>query len=109
MRPARYRLSVRAARAGALFTSVLQRSAEPTTGQVRRAVADAVHAFGSRGCAEPVAQEFGDHPQTAAARMRWARTAVAGAFGGSSGPSPAPGVRASRTRAPRNRSAAAYV
>ena len=81
MRPARYHLSVRAARAGALFTSVLQRSAEPTTGQVRRAVADAVHAFGSRGCAEPVAQEFGDHPQTAAARMRWARAVTGQAFG----------------------------
>ena len=74
MRPAKYHLSVRAARADALFASVLQRSAEPTAGQVRRAVADAVRAFGSRGCAERVAQEFGDHPETAAARMRWART-----------------------------------
>ena len=73
-RPARYRLSVRAARAGLLFTSVLRRSAEPTAGQVRRAVADAVRAFGSRGCAERVAREFGDHLQTATARMRWARS-----------------------------------
>ena len=52
MRPAKYHLSVRAARADALFASVLQSSAEPTAGQVRRAVADAVRAFGSRGCAE---------------------------------------------------------
>jgi hypothetical protein len=30
-----------------------------------------------------VAQEFGDHPDTAVARMRWARMAEAEAFGGS--------------------------
>ena len=81
MRPAKYHLSVRAARADALFASALQRSAEPTAGQVRRAVADAVRAFGSRGCAERVAQEFGDHPQTAAARMRWACAVTGRAFG----------------------------
>ena len=28
-------------------------------------------------CAGRVAQEFGDHPEAAAARMRWARAAVA--------------------------------
>jgi hypothetical protein len=43
----------------------------------------AVRKLGGRGCAELVAQEFGDHPDTAVARMRWARTVVAQAFGGS--------------------------
>jgi hypothetical protein len=81
MRPAMYHLSVSAARADALFVSALQRSEELSTGQVRQAVASAVRAFGSRGCAELVAQEFGDHPDTAVVRMRWARMAAAEAFG----------------------------
>jgi len=81
MRPAMYHLSIRAARADAVFVSALQRSAQPTAQQVRRAVAELVHAFGSRGCAARVAQEFGDHPETATARMRWARTAADQAFG----------------------------
>ena len=88
MRPAMHHLSMSAARADALFVSALQRSEEVSTGQVRQAVATAVRAFGSRGCAERVAQEFGDHPDTAVARMRWARTVAAETFGGS-GPVPA--------------------
>ena len=83
MRPAMHHLSISAARADALFVSALQRSEELSTGQVRQAVAAAVRAFGSRGCAERVAQEFGDHPDTAVARMRWARTAAAETFGSS--------------------------
>jgi hypothetical protein len=74
-------LSMSAVRADALFVSALQRSEEPSTGQVRQAVAAVVRTFGGRGCAERVAQEFGDHPETAAARMRWARRATAEAFG----------------------------
>jgi hypothetical protein len=63
--------------AEALFVSVLQRSDRPGPGEVREAVAAAVRVYGGRGCAELVAQEFGDHPETAVERMRWART-VAG-------------------------------
>ena len=59
--------------ADALFVSALQRSDDPSTGQVRNAIAAAVHEFGGQGCAEQVAQEFGDHPETAVVRMRWAR------------------------------------
>jgi len=88
MRPAMHHLSISVARVDALFVSALQRSEELSTGQVRQAVASAVRAFGSRGCAERVAQEFGDHPETAVARMRWARMVEAEAFGGS-GPGPA--------------------
>jgi hypothetical protein len=68
--------------ADALFVSALQRSQAPTTDQVRQAINAAVGAFGYAGCAGRVAQEFGDHPETAAARMRWARETLAGlAFG----------------------------
>src|ERR1700746_736259 len=63
--------------ADALFASVLQRSDNPSAGQVRKAIAAAVRAYGGRGGAERVAQEFGDHPEVAVNRMRWAR-AVAG-------------------------------
>ena len=31
---------------------------------------------GVRGCAAELAREFGDHPELAAARMRWARHAI---------------------------------
>jgi hypothetical protein len=102
-------LSPAAARADALFASALQRSDEPSAAQVRLAITAVTGMLGTTGCAARVAQEYGEHPETAAARMRWARTAVASAFGGSSGSCPAPGVRASRSRSQRNRSAGAYV
>jgi hypothetical protein len=73
-------LSTVAARADALFASALQRSDEPSAGQVRRAIAVAVAAYGGTGCAARVAQAFGEHPQTAVTRMRWARTLVARAL-----------------------------
>ena len=62
--------------ADALFASVLQRSDNPGAGQVRKAIAAAVRAYGGLGCAQRVAQEFGDHPEAAADRMRWARAAA---------------------------------
>ena len=71
-----YHPSTSAVWAEALFASVLQRSERPSPGQVRKAVTAAVRAYGGRGCAELVAQEFGDHPETAVARMRWARAAA---------------------------------
>jgi hypothetical protein len=46
-----------------------------------QAIDAAVRAFGYSGCAGRVAQEFGDHPETAATRMRWARTTARSAFG----------------------------
>ena len=65
--------SISTVRADAVFVSGLQRRDEPTVGQVRQAVAAVVRAFGCSGCAGRVAQEFGDHPETAVIRMRWAR------------------------------------
>jgi len=76
----RYRSGTSAVWADALFASMLQRSDGPTAGQVRKAVAATVRAYGSRGCAERVAQEFGDHPEIAVARMRWARGVVSEVF-----------------------------
>jgi hypothetical protein len=72
-----YPRSVRAIQADALFVSALQRSDEPNASRVWRAVEAALDTYGSAGCAGRVAQEFGDHPESAADRMRWARVAVA--------------------------------
>ena len=74
--------SIRAVWADALFVSVLQGCDQPSAGQVQQAVARTVGVFGERGCAEWVAQEFGDHPETAVARMRWARELAAEAICG---------------------------
>jgi hypothetical protein len=65
------------ARAEALFVSRLQPSDHPTVADTRAAIAEAVRAHdGVRGCALDVAAEFGDHPDTALDRMRWARAEV---------------------------------
>ena len=69
-----------AVRCDALFVSALQRSEHPDAGQVRLAVVTAERAYGRWGCAAQVAQEYGEHPEVASARMRWARGAVAEAF-----------------------------
>lgn len=77
MRSATNHLSAGTVRADALFASELQRCDEPGAAQVDEAVAAAVRAFGARGCAARVAQEYGEHPETAAVRMRWARALAA--------------------------------
>jgi hypothetical protein len=64
--------------ADALFVSPLQGSQAPATDQIQQAMAAAIRAFGHSGCTGRVAQEFGDHPEIAAARMRWARQTLAG-------------------------------
>ena len=86
MRSATYDPSISTVRADALFASALQRSDEPGAAQVDQAIAAAVRAYGTCGCAARVAQEYGEHPETAAARMRWDRTAVATLERRSSGP-----------------------
>jgi len=81
MRPIRNDPSLAVVRTDALFVSAVQRSDKPRAVQVREAVAAAVRRFGPQGCAERVAEEFGDHPDIAAARMRWARWQIAHVFG----------------------------
>lgn len=79
MRSATHHLSISTVRADALFASAIQRGDEPSATQIDQAIAAAVRAFGARGCAARVAQAYGDHPEAATARMRWARAIVTGA------------------------------
>ena len=72
--------SIGTCQADAVFASGLQRHDKPCPGQVRQAVSAAIRAFGYPGCAERVAQEFGDHPETAVIRMRWALAVAREAF-----------------------------
>ena len=65
------------ARSAALFASALQPSDTPAPGLIATAISSALQRFGPRGCTERMAQEFGDHPDAAAQRMRWARQLTA--------------------------------
>jgi hypothetical protein len=100
-----YDLSIRAARTDALFASALQRSDEPSARHVRQAIAAAIGAYGQQGCAARVAQAYGEHPETAVRRIRWARAAVATAFAGSqplpAHPGPGPYTSPAGPREPR--------
>jgi hypothetical protein len=73
-------MNVDAVHCEALFASALQRSEHPSLPDVRDAIQVAMELLGSSGCAARVAQEFGDHPDTAIARMLWVRELVAQAF-----------------------------
>ena len=61
----------------ALFASGLQPSDASTAEAVAQAITVAVRQFGVDGCAGRMAQEFGDHPEVAAERMRWVRRLAA--------------------------------
>ncbi|MFI5933658.1 hypothetical protein [Actinoplanes sp. NPDC051494] len=67
-------------RIDALFVSHLQRSQQPTPELIRAAVNATVDRLGEDTCAALVAQEFGEHPDCALGRMRWARNAIQKAF-----------------------------
>lgn len=69
-------LNLTDARCEALFASELQRSDDPTAEVISEAIRCTVRQFGVRGCAARVAEEFGEHPETAAERMRWVRQLV---------------------------------
>jgi hypothetical protein len=56
----------------ALFASALQRSDSPSAATVAAAIRAAVTDLGLGGCVDRMAQEFGDHPEAASERMRWA-------------------------------------
>lgn len=75
------RLDVNAARCEALFASGLQRSDAATAAAVTQAISGTVRRFGVGGCVSLMAQEFGDHPDAARDRMRWARHLVTELFG----------------------------
>ena len=66
-----------AARAAALFASDLPAGSRPSGPAVEAAIAGAVRACGGvRGCVARMAAAYGDYPETAASRMRWARGLV---------------------------------
>jgi hypothetical protein len=67
-------LTVDDARCEALFASSLQRSDTPGADVVAEAIRATVRQFGTDGCTSRMAQEFGDHPEAAATRMRWVRS-----------------------------------
>jgi hypothetical protein len=73
--------------ANALFASYLQPSDRLTAAWIREAVRLSLHVHGGEaGCAAVVAAEYGEHPETAGPRMRWALALAAAT---ADGPDPA--------------------
>ena len=79
-------------RVEALFASTLQPSGSTSPHQVCAAVATTLRRLGSGGCAARMAGEFGDHPDTAVARMCWALATIRKVYPSSS-MTPAPSLR----------------
>jgi len=109
------RLNVNDARCEALFASGLQRSDAPTPEALAEVVSRTVRQFGIAGCLSRMAQEFGDHPEAAANRMRWIRQLVSGIYApaasrparlGGWPPTPGAGPRAAQPAARRAHRAA---
>jgi hypothetical protein len=69
-----------AARSAALFVSVQQRGNLIGDEAIREAINRAISEFGVHGCTERVAEEFGDHPDTAVTRMRWVLAVIEQTF-----------------------------
>ena len=66
-----------AGRAEALFTSLVPTGSSLSLGEATELIRDAIRTHrGLRGVLGEVAEAFGDYPETAAPRMRWARTTV---------------------------------
>ena len=70
------RFNVTDSRCEALFASALQRSDALTADAVTDAIAAAFASLGLVGCASRLAQEYGDHPDSARERMQWARQVI---------------------------------
>lgn len=75
------RSQILAARAAALFASDLPAGSRPSAAVVDAAIVRAVLACGTRGCVARMATAYGDYPETAAPRMRWAREVVETVYG----------------------------
>jgi hypothetical protein len=70
------------ARAEALFTSWLTTGTRPAPPLVEEMIREAVRRNGgTRGCAAEMAAAYGDHPETAASRMRWALDVIRCCYG----------------------------
>ncbi len=59
-------------RAEALFASDLQPSQHPAPEEVRASMATTLRRHSRRWCAARMAEEYGEHPDTAIVRMAWA-------------------------------------
>jgi hypothetical protein len=65
------------ARADALFTSDLSARGCHSQAEIAAAIIRAIRSHSAAGgCAAEVAAAYGEHPETAAPRMRWARAAA---------------------------------
>ena len=74
------------ARAEALFASDLSVHCRPSEGEVAAAIKTAVRAHGGiGGCAGEVGAAYGDYPELAAERMRWARQVIEATSSGQPG------------------------
>src|SRR3954468_12771486 len=70
------------ARAAALFVSDVSAADHPTDVEVDAAIRHALRTHGgSRGCAADLAAAYGDRPELAARRMRWALGVVESCYG----------------------------
>jgi hypothetical protein len=66
-----------ATRAEALFVSSLQPSDQPTVDEVVEAIGLSLQTRGGvSGCADAFAAQYGEYPEEAARRMRWAISLV---------------------------------
>src|ERR1700722_13651343 len=72
-------------RCEAIFASALQPSDALSADLVSTEIDSIVSLLGAAGCASKMAQEFGDHPETACQRMRWALHLISELF-----PAPSP-------------------
>jgi hypothetical protein len=71
-------LNITVARAEALFAGTLSAAEPHDWAELKAAIAAAVRDYhGVAGCAAYVAQAYGDNPEWAAERMKWARSEVA--------------------------------
>ncbi len=70
------RLNKTDSRCEALFASALQRSDALTAEAVTDAITAAITSLGLGGCASRLAEEYGDHPESARERMQWARQVI---------------------------------
>jgi hypothetical protein len=69
------------ARAEALFASLMTTGSDPSPAEVAAAIRQAVRTWhGVRGCAAELAAAYGEYPEAAAIRMRWARRVVASIY-----------------------------
>jgi len=88
------RLNINQARREALFASGLQRSDVLTADALTEVIGRTMRRLGIGGCISLMAQEFGDHPEAAAERMRWVRQLAEEAFASRAAHRTASGTRA---------------